>query len=223
MLAFLRLTLVSWTLLAVADPAIVFAQESREGSAIGKPSRSTRSSKQRPSEKNQKTERASAADSFPEETIEGFGETSQKAREAAVVQARNRLEQILGKQLGLTRDNPLSARYDAEFLLRSGALREIGEPVATLVQGEKPYVARYAVKISQPLLEDVTSQIRFERVRNRHAMVARLLIAILAVLLATTGYLRLDEFTHGYASKLLMLAAGLLVGVVGVFLLRSLF
>jgi len=223
MLAFLRLALVCLTLLAVADPRLVLAQESTEGSANRKPTKSTRTSKQRPSEKNRKTELASVAPSIPEETIEGFGETSSKAREAAFLQARARLEQILGNHLGLAGDYSLSARYDPEFLLRIGALRELDEPVARLIQGEKPYVARYAVKISQPLLEDVTSQIRFERVRSRHAMVARLLVAILAVLLATAGYLRLDEFTHGYASKLLMLAAGLLVGVVGVFLLRSFF
>ena len=77
------------------------------------------------------------------------------------------------------------------------------------------FVARYSVDLTRGYLKQIETAARQEKVEERHALLARVLSGILAVALVTAAYLRLEESTRGYATKLLRLAAGLLLALVG--------
>ena len=55
-----------------------------------------------------------------------------------------------------------------------------------------------------------------DRVLDRHLLLARVLGGAVAVLLVLAGYLRLEDATRGYYTRLLRLAAIALVALAGV-------
>ncbi|MFO0877491.1 MAG: hypothetical protein U0840_08965 [Gemmataceae bacterium] len=160
-----------------------------------------------------------AAPAEPEVVVDGYGENPDKARELALDRACKRVEKLLLERLGNSGYLPPREQLDPEFLATYRVLQPRGEPESTVMQGEKLVVARYGVQLTPEYLRKVAETARDQKVQERHLLFARVLAAILAVCLVVAGYLRLDEWTRGYASKLLRLAAVLILAVIGLGLL----
>jgi hypothetical protein len=107
---------------------------------------------------------------------------------------------------------------DPEYLRRRGLVHPI-EPTAEdkasahKVGDEEP--VRLELAVTRDQAEDLYKVAREQRMVPRHLLVARILAAVLAVVLVAGGYLRLEEATRGYYTLLLRAAAVAVLVVVG--------
>jgi hypothetical protein len=147
--------------------------------------------------------------------VEGYGETAEKARERALERARERASELLEDKLGRSGVETTGKHLDLDTLAKFGVVVSLGDPEPAQVQGEQVLVARYQVKLTVEYLNKLAQEVRHERVQDRHLILARVLAAILAVVLVMAGYLHLEEMTRGYATKLLRLAAVVILALAG--------
>ncbi len=160
----------------------------------------------------------------PEE-VDGYGHDAEKARDRALDNARQRIVGLLQTEMGDSDWQPPSELLDLEKLQNSppkgwGVITEVEKPKPTTeVDGDKALRARYKVQLTPSYLQAVQTHARQERVGERHLLLVRVLGGMLAVLLVTTGYLRLEEMTRGYYTRLLRLAAFAVLALAGLALL----
>jgi hypothetical protein len=153
-----------------------------------------------------------------EEVVDGYGQTAELARENALKNGRERVEKLLLKRLGPSGWWPAEEQVSTEFLLAHEVLKPVGEPELAAevnVDGKPGLVARCRVALTPSYLKEIETTARQQTVQDRHSVLARVLGGILAVVLVTAAYLRLEESTRGYATKLLRLAAVIVLAVVG--------
>lgn len=152
-------------------------------------------------------------DAIRQEVVEGFGKTPAAAKEQAALHAREQVELLLHSRYG---DGPWGRLLEPEELDRLGVLTLDGEPRPDSRLGANAaIVARYRVALTPRFLEAAHKAVRVERMQDRHAVLLRLLGGALVVLLVTTGYLRLEDMTRGYATALLRVAAAAVVALAG--------
>jgi len=149
-----------------------------------------------------------------EDIVKGYGVDAAKARERALEKAQDRVREQLAEKLG-TSWRPGDEVLDPEFLTRFEVVRNLGEPVEQMIDGEPRIVAQYHVRVNRPYLHEVARAVRHQQMSDRHLIAGRVLIGLLAVLLVTTGYLRLEDLTRGYATTLLRVGAVVILLVVG--------
>lgn len=150
-----------------------------------------------------------------DDVVDGYGPTAAAARERALEHAQARVETLLRERFGGW--HPGAEQLDPAILLATGVVQARGETeVEPRFKEEKVFVARYKVELTPEYLTRVQQVARLERVESRHLLLARLLVAVVAVLLVSAGYLRLEEMTRGYATHLLRAAAALVLALVGV-------
>jgi hypothetical protein len=78
--------------------------------------------------------------------------------------------------------------------------------------GEPAQHAQVRVEITGRYLQEVQKLAREERMQQRHLLLARVLVGLVALLMVVAGYLRLEDATRGYYTTLLRVAAvGILV------------
>lgn len=152
-----------------------------------------------------------------EDIVDGYGETSEKARAQALERARERIRREL--EVRLRGWSPAEEQLDLDYLDRFKVIQESGKPEPAPIHGEKMMVARYRVELTSDYLQEVVRSARQEKIHERHLLLARVLGGILTVVLVIAGYLRMEESTRGYATKMLRLVAVLILAVVGVGLL----
>lgn len=156
---------------------------------------------------------------MPEVVVDGYGETPDKARDLALDRACKRVEQLLQERIGGAGWMPTREYLDPEFLALYKVLQPRGEPESATIQGENLVVARYTVQLTPQYLRKLADAAREQKVEERHLLFARVLAAILTLALVVAGYLRFDEWTRGYATRLLRLAAVIILAIVGLGLL----
>jgi hypothetical protein len=84
------------------------------------------------------------------------------------------------------------------------------------------HVASLRVEVTSRLLEDAAEQARRLRMTERHRSLALGLAGVVALLLLTAGYLRLEDATRGFLTIPLRVSAAILaVAVIGAFLLLA--
>jgi hypothetical protein len=109
-----------------------------------------------------------------------------------------------------------------EQLLKDKIIQVEGTPgTRKLDDGDEVQEAHAKVEMTRNYREGLQRMVLQQHTRQRQWMAARGLAGFVALLLVCAGYLRLDEATRGYYTRLLRLAAlGVLVGVgVGLWLL----
>ena len=81
--------------------------------------------------------------------------------------------------------------------------------------GGKMKVVKMQLEITADQAREIQKQARQERMTSRHLLVARVLGGLVCLLVVGCGYLRLEEATKGYYTRLLRLAAvGILLLIV---------
>jgi hypothetical protein len=157
--------------------------------------------------------------STPTWEVKRFGLDPESAREKALSDASEEAAQYLHKNVPALRDwSP-----PQESLVSKGVISLLAEPEPKAVEGGGPmagfFEATVKVEISSKSLGQLMQEARTDRMHDRQLLLARLLAAVVAVLLVITGYLRLEDATRGYYTTLLRLAAVGVVVIVGAGLL----
>jgi hypothetical protein len=149
-----------------------------------------------------------------EEVVDGYGSTARDARARALENAQERVTELLRQKAGDPQWHPPAELLEPGYLEGKGVIAEVGKPEPS--GDDKALVARYKVQLTDEYIRHAQQLARHERVLERHLCLARVLGGIVAVLLVTAGFLRLEEMTRGYATQLLRLAAFALLAVTGV-------
>jgi hypothetical protein len=148
--------------------------------------------------------------------VEGNGESAEKARKQAKENAIKRVEELLQQRFGRSGWLPAAEDLDPATLEELKVIQLAGEPLeGPGVVGPVNFKATYHVELNAGYLQKLVAKVRQQKVEERHLLLARVLVGILALVLVTAGYLRLEEMTRGYATKLLRLAAVVLLALVG--------
>jgi hypothetical protein len=141
----------------------------------------------------------------------GFGVTAEEARKNAV---QNALERAAGEHPEAALSHPLIERY---------ALLEASDPVPSDVLAGQPLLqVRVSLTLTRELLNAAHVHQRELRARERQFLLAQLVAGFLLVFAVVAGYLQLEEWTKGYATRLLRLlaAVALIAGFAFIFLMR---
>jgi hypothetical protein len=152
-----------------------------------------------------------------EEIVDGYGPNAKAARARALENALERIAEILRQEVGDPNWQVPADLLDPEKLEKEYAvLSEVDKPKpAPEANDDRALVARYKIQLTTDYIDAAQKQAMQERVLARHGLLARLLGGLLAVLLVTAGYLRLEEMTRGYATQLLRLGAFIVLALTG--------
>ncbi|HEY7154123.1 MAG TPA: hypothetical protein VH575_09225 [Gemmataceae bacterium] len=140
------------------------------------------------------------------EEFQGYGKSIKDAETHALEQACD--------WMGV---NPnLGWKPTPEFLRSKGMVR-FGEPTEKEFEKAGPMqVVAMQLEITDDQKSEIQKHAREERMPSRHLLLARVLGGVVCLLIVMGGYLRLEEATKGYYTRLLRLAAITFLIVVGV-------
>ncbi|HEY7425526.1 MAG TPA: hypothetical protein VH682_14945 [Gemmataceae bacterium] len=131
------------------------------------------------------------------EEFQGYGQQQKEAEADALKQACDWLS---------THEN-LGWTPPPEFLRDKGMVR-FGESSEKVFEKAGPMkVVSMELEISADQARAIQKQARHERMTSRHLLLARVLGGVVCLLLVVGGYLRLEEATKGYYTRLLRVAA----------------
>jgi len=167
----------------------------------------------------------SAAEDAKVETVEGHGPTAVKARRVALENAEKRVEALLEQHFAGRNWEIGQHPLDDVTLRQTGVLKEVGTPApspAVVFNDQPTFVAKYRVELTEEYLDTVAKHVRHERVWERQRLLARILAGVVVLLLVTAGYLRLDDASGGYCTRMLRLGALAIVAVAGLVLALTL-
>lgn len=150
-----------------------------------------------------------------EEDVAGFGTTEEKAWSRARENAVTRAKEMLQEHFGGSGWQSLVEQITAAELEREKVIFRRDKAERAEKAGDWEVKAVYRVDLNDPYLRKLAQEARQQTVVERHELLARVLGGILAVVLVTAAYLRLEEMTRGYATRLLRLAAVVLLALVG--------
>jgi hypothetical protein len=145
------------------------------------------------------------------EEFQGYGLTPTDAQANALENACNWL--AANSNLGWT--------PTPEFLREKGMVHFVGEPDEKESNVAKDFAKDGKVKVVTMKLEitadqarEIQKQARQERMVSRHLLLARILGGVVCLLIVVGAYLRLEEATKGYYTRLLRLTAiAILIGI----------
>lgn len=194
----------------VAPPAPPAAPEAPRGKVTKKRLRALERLQQAPSTPAPGPNPAWVVDSYHLEGLEA-------AQEAALKKAHESVEKYVKEHYP-----SLTWSASLEQLVKAGVIRPEGTPgLHKLDTGEEVPEAHAKVELTRDYRAGLQQLVLRQQTRQRQWFAARGLAGFVALLLVCAGYLRLEEATRGYYTRLLRLAAfGVLVGVgVGLWLL----
>ena len=201
---------------ARSDPAQPAATEARKGvkGEIRKARRGVVERAQQAADALRQDALAPAAD--PAWAVDGYGENPADAEEDALRRARESVQKFIDEHYGSLHWAPT-----VEQLQKANVVRLEGSPEARQFEDEQVQVAHAKVELTRGYREGLQKMVLLQHTRQRQWLAAKVLGGVVALLLVCGGYLRLEEATRGYYTRLLRLAAfGALVGVsVGLWLL----
>ena len=143
-------------------------------------------------------------------------EDPEAAQQAALRKAAESVQEYIDKHYG-----SLGWRPSLEQLTKAGVVRPEGTPKTLELEDGEVQEAHARVELTRSYREGLQRMVLQQHTRQRQWLMARVLAGAVALLLVCAGYLRLEEATRGYYTRLLRLVAfGALVGVgVGLWLL----
>jgi len=153
--------------------------------------------------------------------VDGFGETLANAKETALENAQQEVEKQLAKRYARSGWQPPIERLRREYLLERHVIR-LEEQKEQDHNGRPQYCVVYRIDVTPAYLHELDGVAREQRMLARHLIVARALAGLVVLLLTVYGYLRLEEATRGYYTRMLRMVAVGLMMLVGVGLWLSL-
>lgn len=161
-------------------------------------------------------------DAVGKDVAKGFGRTRGDALEQAALHAQEDVERMLQERFGQDGWRVPQALLNPELLKELGVIVPDTEPRLSREHNDgKTMAAYYRVDLTPAYLRAIQLAARTEHMQDRHAVLLRVLAGLVVVLLVTTGYLRLEEMTRGYATALLRAAAAAIVLLAGVGLMLT--
>jgi hypothetical protein len=143
---------------------------------------------------------------FIKEEFQGYGKTPKAAETDALEQACD--------WLGFNAN--LGWKPTPEFL-RDKSMVRFGEPTEKeLEKSGQMKAVTMQLEITADQARAIEKQARQERMTSRHLLLARVLGGVVCLLIVMGGYLRLEEATKGYYTRLLRLTAIALLISIGV-------
>jgi hypothetical protein len=138
------------------------------------------------------------------EDFQGYGKTPKDAETYALEQACD--------WIGVNAN--LGWKPTPEFLRDKGMVRFSEPTEKEFEKAGQMQVVAMQLEITASQAREIQKQARQEHMTSRHILLARVLGGIVCLLIVMGGYLRLEEATKGYYTRLLRLAAiTLLLGV----------
>jgi hypothetical protein len=153
----------------------------------------------------------------PAWVVDGYDlEDADAAQQAAMRKAAESVQEYINKHYG-----SLGFKPTLEQLVKAGVVRPEGTPGTRELKDGEVKEAHAKVEMTRSYREGLQRMVLQQHTRQRQWLAARALGGFVALLLVCGGYMRLEEATRGYYTRLLRLAAfGVLVGVgVGLWLL----
>jgi hypothetical protein len=142
--------------------------------------------------------------------VEGYGQTEEDAIEVAEDKAVKWIKEELDRRFG-----------KAFWMLDVDKLRDDGILSKPTLLPSRPtslgsrFQAQIQVTLTPAFLADMRETGRSLRMPERHLVVGRVLIGVVALLLVVMGYLRLEDATRGYYTRVLRLGALAVLTLVG--------
>jgi hypothetical protein len=159
---------------------------------------------------------------YPTWEVKRYGETADDARDLALAAACDEVASYFRRDVPAIGDWTPSQdslqKKNVISLMDVPQLKQIEKPQPDRPEGREAFEARVKVEITPKSLEELSKEAREGRMQDRQSLLARLLAGAVALLLVTTGYLRLEDATRGYYTTLLRLTALGAVAAVGVVL-----
>jgi hypothetical protein len=132
------------------------------------------------------------------EEFKGYGVTVTLAQNDAVREACRWLEENGG----------LGWSPDPQYLRDHNMIRFVGEPEEKEIDAAgKVKVVKAELEISTQQARDIQKQAQHERMKSRQGLSLLVVIGVVCFLAVVGGYLRLEEATKGYYTRLLRVAA----------------
>lgn len=161
-------------------------------------------------------------DAISKEVAKGFGRTRHAALEQAALHAQEDVERLLNERFGQDGWRVPARLLEPELLKELGVIVPDAEPRLSREHNDgKTMAAYYRVDLTPEYLRAIQLAVRTESMQDRHGVLLRVLAGLVAVLLVTTGYLRLEEMTRGYATALLRAAAAAVLLLTGLGLMLT--
>jgi hypothetical protein len=166
-----------------------------------------------------KTEIATSGSArYPTWTITAYGLSPDKAEEVALNKARDQVRAYLAHLDPPVRWQPEARWIDENLVKTRTAPQQVASDDPLL---DKAFERTLQVEVGPKQYREIVEHDRQECMEQRQLLLARILAAVVALLVAVVGYLRLDEATKGYYTLWLRLGALGLVGAVGAALLLA--
>jgi hypothetical protein len=142
--------------------------------------------------------------------VSGHAADADEARNQAMKNAQEKVAELLAERLGAS-----GARvFPVEELQRLGAIPSVSEATpsrAKVLPGQPLVEVRCRVALTEGL-------VRAAQAEARQGVLLRVILALVVVFAVVCGYLRLEETTRGYATRLLRLLVSLVLLVAGLIL-----
>jgi hypothetical protein len=140
-------------------------------------------------------------------TVQGWGKTKEQAKDYALEKVTERVEKYLRRHARSLEWLP-SKEYISDHFLKEPAERRKDEDqqVNREIKGK---CWEWKVEVSPQDWKDILRHDRDLRVHARMVLLGKILASLLVLLSAVVGYVRLDEWTKGFYTGWLRLAAGL--------------
>lgn len=153
-----------------------------------------------------------APSSYPSWEVVGYGPAQPDAEQDALSKASQTVYEFLE-----TTHPSIAWTPPGAYLKQRGAVRLVGEPtIKELERSGRVVEVRLRVQVTRELLEESLHMSRQQRMEERQHGLALGLGGAMAVLIVLGGYLRLEEATRGYYTRMLRLTAAGVLAVVGV-------
>jgi hypothetical protein len=136
--------------------------------------------------------------------VSGFGANAEQARNNAIANAVEEARRLANVR-----------SLSPELIERLGVL-EVGEPAASAVlKGQELMEVHARVGLTRELIDAAEAADRAETAAKRQGLLGRVVAAFVVAFVLVAGYLRLEEWTKGYATKLLRVLAALIALLAG--------
>ena len=142
-----------------------------------------------------------AAPPLLSEEVRGFGQSESDARQDAMSKARERILSLLRERQPDLRWEPTDA-----YLREMRLVRDMVHVPDVPSERVQPPLHRVTIRV-EVTEQDLARMLQQDRLQQRHLLTAKVLVALVALLVVLAAFFRLEDVTRGYYTS--QLRAGL--------------